>query len=1780
MPSITDRLRARGLLTRIVLPRQIEALLSALSVAGTAPAGLVEESTAIFAASAHPLFFDLSLNPPSPNIPFRLEFDGDPATGFRLWLRVAEVSPAKRLFTFTQGAAGAILKPAIRQASVDEEWLDPAPGQVVLKGAELAILVEGKAGAAATLRPAPTVGGVEGIVTLALDPPTVLLGETGFGLEIAGGVTLDESATAAAPGTTTPADSIAWRGIVISEAKIYLPRGVPFLGGHAVNAQIAIGESPIPGIDLLVTAEVPATATRPKIDVRIECHDPTATGLTGFIPTLVEAAITLPHNPHADVDGQTVSFLAGEPVIARARFSRAVTEPDPETRIRVGLESQGSNGILSVDAASGGAAAKAVVAAAALATAVVADGKVAKDGAGGGVTLFSLLGFAAGLQGLARFIEDRGSRFVLHSAELESEGAGLPVGGSVRFILDYTTAVMVREITLGPLGIKPTENRPLKIRLRGVALTIRPADPGLKKFELDFDHAEMEIEDPGGWEVTGLDSLFDILGTRSGRGSMWLEVDLRFKINLGPIKVSGATIRATLEDSGNISATIRGLDIGLAMPRVIEGNGAIVLIPDGFAAALAVQILPLNGLGAGTRILVAPPMVKLDLAVDLPGPIPIANTGLGLYGMGGLFCINGRPNFDEALDPILRQLKWDHSAVTAFVPDSGAFTFGIEVVVGTAPDLGFSFSAKGGFFLTVPDVSIRGALDGHIMSPRAKLLDRPDPDPVGVNFRGVLAVDAADGVTFALKGSYHVPVLLKVEVPIAARFPFRDPSDWFIYIGSDGYDDGKGRAMGPVRVDVLPDIMPVHADGYLMLRGAGLPNWPRGKGPSGADGFVLAFGFSFLTSVGFRPVAWAEVHASADIMLATRPLILAGFGEAGGSLNLGPFSIGLDAHLAFVIAAGQEPYFFAQLCGHIDLFFFDLEGCVEISIHSEPAFDLPPPAAHPLDRLEGDVVAGHLGLLIDDHYKTIATLATEPVAAPTVWPDTLIHFAFAVTPKLGASATGGQFPGAETYPEGVRPMPYGSDMLNYSWTLVSLVLVDVTGNPDGVGTLVAGPLAAAWQAGKSGDAGKVAEAPELVLLTPQRDLWLDRLADGGVSLPHDPIGSTSHICEGAAEPVIGWAVGANASAIADGFHLPPDAASLDPLQSRLEADAFPGYSLWPGVPLNCQTAQDLQPPFSFHPAKLGDFRPALSVEHLFTGFLDPGYIECPPGVDFMLKPARPTLQIWLSDVVVSLARLWVISNTRMTDTGFPLIVQDDRGTSGEWKVTNEEQQPDGWFVIRFEPITHGDVRTLYLAWAPRVQIGILGVGGITATADKAASARNAARAVEAAALADAAAATPAPPTAPANPLLRCLLKPDRLYRVDIDLQWEGNLYRQDDMGQKHLVKKIDTLQSTYRPAGAPPEGVSTLRKFFFRTAKIPGAGGGGAGPEPHLPPYLTKDWLSAIFVKQDLFDPQMLSRHLIGYEPAQSEVARFRQDPLCVHFGVAHAGGLADAYGYELILGLRRVDVPGNEGLPTDHAGVWKALSKPSALSNTDRRRHDVYSLSDCSLPKPGATLEVPANLAGQAWYEVYAKVRAKPNTHLADSGLPGVTFKTSRWFDPADMLRGIVVSPHGNGVPTGDVEIRALPAFDPRSVQGEDAAYQTALDALGLDGWPTADAPRTSVLWLRIPAGSGWQCAGLLIESPEPIHRTGRAEVQQLALSMGGVGASVFFSIQRWDRIGARLLFLTPTPFTPQPWPFLHEFLMPTLRLDMVDRAKPAGAGNISAAWTLPLVPAFARDE
>jgi hypothetical protein len=202
--------------------------------------------------------------------------------------------------------------------------------------------------------------------------------------------------------------------------------------------------------------------------------------------------------------------------------------------------------------------------------------------------------------------------------------------------------------------------------------------------------------------------------------------------------------------------------------------------------------------------------------------------------------------------------------------------------------------------------------------------------------------------------------------------------------------------------------------------------------------------------------------------------------------------------------------------------------------------------------------------------------------------------------------------------------------------------------------------------------------------------------------------------------------------------------------------------------------------------------------------------------------------------------------------------------------------------------------------------------------------------------------------------------------------------------------------------------------------------------------------------------------------------------------------------------------------------------------------------------------------------------ILAQPsNTSFASGKLPGVSFRTSRWRKPEGMFAGLGLTvdspmpPPPEAVMTGDLAITTTAIPGGAVVEGNDQAYQNALDALGLDGWPVTIVPRLSRMWIEDSAGS-WLFAGLMIESPEPIHRPGRLELNSLTLDMGPAGSGITFGIRRRDRSGSRLIYLTERPF----------HVAPPVQTRLVLRATSTRApANVAGRLKVPPAPGFAGD-
>ena len=188
------------------------------------------------------------------------------------------------------------------------------------------------------------------------------------------------------------------------------------------------------------------------------------------------------------------------------------------------------------------------------------------------------------------------------------------------------------------------------------------------------------------------------------------------------------------------------------------------------------------------------------------------------------------------------------------------------------------------------------------------------------------------------------------------------------------------------------------------------------------------------------------------------------------------------------------------------------------------------------------------------------------------------------------------------------------------------------------------------------------------MLTYQGDLWLNRLADGGAALPHDPLKETASLCEGETRAQLGWAVGYGASTAEASFVLPADPLSPDPTVSRFTATVTLGYSGMPGIAFGPLAARSLPPPLDYVAPSIETLH--LELERTFDGILDLGTVGGSGGR--AASSMFNTAVIDPSDELEEEAVLWLVCDGYDERT---IGVRDDRGEA--WQAEAEAASKTG-----------------------------------------------------------------------------------------------------------------------------------------------------------------------------------------------------------------------------------------------------------------------------------------------------------------------------------------------------------------------------------------------------------------------------------------------------------------------------------------------------------------------
>jgi hypothetical protein len=510
----------------------------------------------------------------------------------------------------------------------------------------------------------------------------------------------------------------------------------------------------------------------------------------------------------------------------------------------------------------------------------------------------SLVGLLAAVVLAEAFGKD--GRVVLTGFEIQHFQQGLDgdafVAGRDRILVDYVTEIGVDLDLAGLLTIKTEDGKPLKLRFTNVGIEWDRSKEGWDQFQFVYEDASIALVDPGSWTIeSSLGDILRISNPRTGVGSTWLEVDLEFALDLGVVKLTRATVRATFSESG-LGLELRGLAAEVDVPGVLSGSGRVQLSGGAFRAGIDVTIVPLNAKAqAALAYDPAQGFFFLQVGVVFPAGIPLGGSGIGIFGGVGRFVVNGTrelgPVSGDArdlgtADIVTREVGWyGRAPELKYSGLRGQNAIGLGVIVGTMPDTGFTFNLSAMLTVAFPDIAVSLGVHAFFLdTPKIPGEQRSEPATgTSLNILGIVHIDPT-AVAVAIKGAYAIPKVLDLSVPIGAFFPtplHPDAPDigFYIRIGADG---AEGRTGDPVTITFLPGVLDITAWAFLMIEEKGIARLGGEDVLPDLPGFAIGFGAGADFSWSAGPFK-LEVGLKVLLGVGTKPLTMVGLIRVWGS---------------------------------------------------------------------------------------------------------------------------------------------------------------------------------------------------------------------------------------------------------------------------------------------------------------------------------------------------------------------------------------------------------------------------------------------------------------------------------------------------------------------------------------------------------------------------------------------------------------------------------------------------------------------------------------------------------------------------------------------------------------------------------------------------------------------------------------------------------------------------------------------------------------------------------
>ncbi|WP_145861289.1 hypothetical protein [Pedobacter suwonensis] len=278
------------------------------------------------------------------------------------------------------------------------------------------------------------------------------------------------------------------------------------------------------------------------------------------------------------------------------------------------------------------------------------------------------------------------------------------------------------------------------------------------------------------------------------------------------------------------------------------------------SVSFAMPKLRLNG-SAAMRLKPSVPSFIVDIGMELPGPVPLGATGLGIYGFRGIIGRHYITSKSATTPPLPDTASWweyykaksnithrEGIELDKFA-DKPGYSVGAGVSIATSFDKGFTFSTKLFLYLGLPNLFL---LQGQAGVLRSRIGLNKDVDPP---FSALIAIDdksfiSSLGVNYRLpEGGSFDGAIFSLTGKLELAFFFNNASGWYLNVGKDKPESERIRA----RILTL-----FQGYAYLMISSRGIKAGAGARFDFKANFAIVEFGFGAFVDLGgsisFKPI--------------------------------------------------------------------------------------------------------------------------------------------------------------------------------------------------------------------------------------------------------------------------------------------------------------------------------------------------------------------------------------------------------------------------------------------------------------------------------------------------------------------------------------------------------------------------------------------------------------------------------------------------------------------------------------------------------------------------------------------------------------------------------------------------------------------------------------------------------------------------------------------------------------------------------------------------------------